>query len=134
MSSRASLLLLTLALQQLAPPFSTPWFRKPTRVVPMPEGHQLTVPDGFTVNLFAGNLQFARFMALSPNGDVFLAEPRSGDTRITVLRDTDHDGVAETRATFATGLNRPFGYRQPRRRQEKQGRARRHRAGPRAAV
>jgi glucose/arabinose dehydrogenase len=109
MSSRASLLLLTLALQQLAPPFSTPWFRKSTRVVPMPEGHQLTVPAGFAVNLFAGNLQFARFMALAPNGDVFLAEPRSGDARITVLRDADHDGVAETRATFATGLNRPFG-------------------------
>jgi glucose/arabinose dehydrogenase len=75
----------------------------------MPDGHRLTVPPGFTVNLFAGNLQFARFMALAPNGDVFLSEPRSGDARITVLCDLDKDGVAETRTTFATGLNRPFG-------------------------
>ena len=36
---------------------------------------QLTVPAGFTVNVFADKLQFARFMALAPNGDVFLAEP-----------------------------------------------------------
>jgi glucose/arabinose dehydrogenase len=32
-----------------------------------------------------------------------------GAGRITVLRDADHDGVAEMRETFATGLNRPFG-------------------------
>jgi hypothetical protein len=31
---------------------------------------------GFTVNLFADTLQFARVMALAPNGDVFLAEHR----------------------------------------------------------
>ena len=75
----------------------------------MPDGHQLNVPAGFTVNLFADKLQFPRFMALAPNGDVFVAEPLRGDPRITILRDADRDGVAETRATFATGLNRPFG-------------------------
>ena len=46
-----------------------------TRVVAMPDGHTLTVPAGFTVSVFADKLQFARFMALAPNGDVFLAEP-----------------------------------------------------------
>ncbi len=109
MSIRASVLVLALLLQQLPPPFHTPWFRKPTRVVAMPDGHQLTVPPGFTVNLFADKLQFARFMALAPNGDVLLAEPIRGAAKITVLRDADKDGVAETRETFTTGLNRPFG-------------------------
>ena len=70
MSIRA-ILLLALVAQQLPAPFHTPWFRKATRVVAMPDGHQLTVPAGFTVNLFADELQFARFMALAPNGDVF---------------------------------------------------------------
>ena len=107
--SRALLLLFAVLLQQLPTPFETPWFRKPTRVVSMPDGHQLTVPAGFTVNVFADNLQFARFMALAPNGDVFLAEPVRNAGTITVLRDVDGDGVAETRHTFATGLNRPFG-------------------------
>ena len=82
-------LLALLLLQQLPPPFQTPWFRKATRVVAMPDGHRLTVPQGFTVNVFADKLQFARFMALAPNGDVLLAEPVRGAGTITVLRDVD---------------------------------------------
>lgn len=109
MAIRASVVVLALLLQQLPQPFHTPWFRKGTRVVAMPDGHQLTVPQGFMVNVFADKLQLPRFMALAPNGDVFLAEPLRDAARITVLRDADHDGVAETRETFATGLNRPFG-------------------------
>ena len=94
----------------LPAPFATPWYRKPTRVVAMPDGHRLTVPAGFAVARFADGLQLARFMALAPNGDVFLAEPVGrGAGKITVLRDADGDGVAEFRETFASGLNRPFG-------------------------
>jgi glucose/arabinose dehydrogenase len=101
--------------QSIAPPplpapFATPWFRKPTRVVAQPSGRQLSVPAGFTVTVFADRLQLARLMALAPNGDVFLSEPVSRTAgKITVLRDADHDGVAEIRETFATSLNRPFG-------------------------
>ena len=109
MPMRAAVIVLAILLQQLPPPFETPWFRKPTRVVAMPDGHALTVPAGFAVNLFAGGLQLPRFMALAPNGDVFLSEPFRGAGKITVLRDADKDGVAEIRETFATGLNRPFG-------------------------
>src|SRR5437762_6720754 len=86
--------------QKLPDPFATPWFRKPTRVVAMPDGHTLTVPAGFTVNLFADDLPMAHVMALAPNGDVFLSEPVSRTAgRITILRDADHDGVAESRET-----------------------------------
>lgn len=109
MSIRASILVLMLAAQQLPAPFHTPWFRKPTRVVTMPDGHRLTVPAGFTVNVFADNLQMPRFMVLAPNGDVFVAQPVRGAGTIALLRDANHDGVAETRETFAAGLNRPFG-------------------------
>jgi glucose/arabinose dehydrogenase len=105
---RVSVLFVGLLLQ-LPPPFHTPWFRKPTRVVPMPDGHTLTVPSGFTVSVFADDLPFARFMAVAPNGDVFLSQPIRNAGRITVLRDTDRDGVADVRETFASDLNRPFG-------------------------
>ena len=108
----AAALFLTVAIgaQQLPAPFATPWFRKPTRVVAMPEGHQLTVPAGFGVQVFADKLQLPRFMALAANGDVFVSEPVSRTAgRITILRDADKDGVVETRETFAQGLNRPFG-------------------------
>jgi glucose/arabinose dehydrogenase len=109
MSCRIFAVALLAAMQSLPAPFATPWFRRPTRVVPMPTGSHLKVPSGFAVNIFADNLQFARFMALAPNGDVFLAEPLRGAAKITVLRDADGDGVADQRETFATGLNRPFG-------------------------
>jgi len=103
----ALVLILLLAPQQLPPPLQTPWFRKPTAVVDMPDGHRLTVPAGFRVNVFAEDLGSPRWMALAPNGDVFLAE--SFRREITVLRDVDGDGVADERSTFARDLNRPFG-------------------------
>jgi glucose/arabinose dehydrogenase len=109
MSSRVLAVGLLAALQSLPAPFATPWFRKPTRVVPMPAGAHLSVPSGFAVNVFADNLEFPRLMALAPNGDVFVAEPRRDAAKITVLRDADGDGVADRRETFAAGLNRPFG-------------------------
>jgi glucose/arabinose dehydrogenase len=100
----AALVSQSIAPPKLPAPFATPWFRKPTRVVAMPDGRQITVPAGFGVTVFADQLPLARFMALAPNGDVFLSEPVSRTAgKITVLRDADHDGVAEVRETFATG-------------------------------
>ncbi len=75
MWTRVWVLSIALLAQQLPAPFATPWFRKATRVVPLPDGHRLIVPAGFSVNVFADGLQFPRMMALAPNGDVFLAEP-----------------------------------------------------------
>lgn len=108
MISRISVVIVALLLQQLPEPFHTPWYRKITRVVPQPDGIQLRMPVGFHVNIFADKLEYARWMALAPNGDVFLAESRAPG-KITVLRDADKDGVAEFKETFAEGLNRPFG-------------------------
>ena len=76
-----ALLLAAVQQQALPQPFATPWFRKSTRVVAMPDGHHLTVPDGFTVSLFADQLPMARFMALAPNGDVVLSQPGEPDRR-----------------------------------------------------
>ncbi|WP_337185596.1 sorbosone dehydrogenase family protein [Phenylobacterium sp.] len=97
-------------------------------------------PDGFTVTRFADGLDHPRWLLALPNGDVLVAEAaappkaikeggfrawaakllmsRVGATtpsadRITLLRDADGDGVAETKATFAQGaahgLKSPFG-------------------------
>lgn len=109
MPMRHIVLLIALAVQQLPAPFHTPWYRKPTQTVPKPEGQRLIVPEGFVTSIFADNLQFPRFMALAPNGDVFVAQPVRNDAKIIVLRDADKDGVAELRETFSSGLNRPFG-------------------------
>ena len=100
-------LMLLLAAPQLPEPFETPWNRAIPGIVERPEGATFSVPAGFRVNVFAEDLTNPRRLALAPNGDVFVAESRSG--AITLLRDADGDGVAEYRETFAEGLTRPYG-------------------------
>ncbi len=93
---------------KLPSPFHTESARRSSRVVPMPAGAKLTVPKGFKVNVFAeGGFEVPRWMALSPNGDVFLADSRAN--KIIVLRDKNNDGVAEERFVFSDKLSQPFG-------------------------
>ncbi len=93
---------------KLPPPFHTESARRSSKVVPMPAGAKLTVPKGFKVNVFAeGNFREPRWMALAPNGDVFLADSRANT--IHILRDKDKDGVAEERFVFSDRLSQPFG-------------------------
>jgi glucose/arabinose dehydrogenase len=91
---------------------------------------------GTTVAGFANGLNHPRWLYVLPNGDVLVAEtnaPMRPDdnkglkgwffkrfqkkaggavpsaNRITLLRDADGDGAAETRSEFLAGLNSPFG-------------------------
>lgn len=83
--------------------------RNQSKVIPRPEGAQLTLPAGFAINVFAeGELQQPRGMALAPNGDVFVTESLAAG-RVTILRDSNGDGSVDERFVFASGLNRPFG-------------------------
>jgi glucose/arabinose dehydrogenase len=74
------------------------------RTVPRPEGMLPKVPDGFTVSVFA-ELRAPRMMAYAPNGDLFVSSPAANS--ITVLRDTNNDGVVDERGTFAEGAPPP---------------------------
>ena len=64
-------------------------------------------PDGYEVTLFAGGLSHARWMAVAPNGDVFLAQTAIDE--ITLLIDSDADGHADEIVPFVTGLDGPHG-------------------------
>ena len=89
----------------LAKPYATPAVGNESTTIPRPPGTMPEVPKGFQVSIFADNLSAARWMAVAPNGDVFLAEPgsdykaRSGG-KITLLRDSNGDGKADQRFTF----------------------------------
>lgn len=101
-----------------------------------PDGGKPTAAAGTQVAAFAEGLDHPRWMYVLPNGDVLVAEtnapPKPDDSkgikgwvmkkvmgkagagvpspnRITLLRDADHDGVAETRTVFLQNLNSPFG-------------------------
>ncbi|MEG8045100.1 sorbosone dehydrogenase family protein [Sphingomonas aerolata] len=104
------------------------------KAVGWPQGAMPTAAAGMKVQPFAAGLDHPRWLYRLPNGDVLVAEtnspPRKGPgvvttvmnflmgragagvpsaNRITLLRDADGDGVAETRSAFMTGLNSPFG-------------------------
>jgi hypothetical protein len=97
-------------------------------------GEKPTAAPGLKVNAFATGLDHPRWINVLPNGDVLIAEsnqvagtPRSvfhyamqatmrraralgvSANRITLLRDRDGDGVADTRGAFMEGLSQPFG-------------------------
>lgn len=100
-------------------------------------GEQPIPAAGLAVNAFADGLVHPRWIYVLPNGDVLVAESnapanRPDETRgiraffmrllmssagagvpsadrITLLRDSDGDGVAETRTAFLQNLHSPFG-------------------------
>ena len=79
-----------------------------SRIIPKPDGADLTLPPGFQIDVFAeGDLERPRWLALAPNGDVFVAE--SEGNRISILRDSHGDGRVDQRFVFADGLAHPFG-------------------------
>lgn len=91
----------------LPKPYATQSSGNPPRVVSQPAGATLHVPPGFNVSVFASSLENPRTLLLAPNGDVIVTETDAG--RVTILRDANHDGVAEARFVLATELNEPFG-------------------------
>ena len=94
-------------LEQLPAPFASKSAGNPPVVSKPPADATLHVPPGFQIALYATGLSDPRTMLLAPNGDVLVAEPGAG--KITVLRDANHDGLAELRYTFASQLNEPYG-------------------------
>jgi glucose/arabinose dehydrogenase len=94
----------------LPKPFASESASKSPNVVSIPDNPTLRVPAGFTVNVYAENLDRPRWLALTPSGDVLVTETRQNQIRL--LRDTNGDGVADVNKIFANsenGLNIPFG-------------------------
>jgi glucose/arabinose dehydrogenase len=67
----------------------------------------LHVPPGFRVTVFAQNLNGVRYLALGPGGVVYAAQ--TGDGRVVRLPDANHNGVADSAVTVASGMTQPFG-------------------------
>jgi glucose/arabinose dehydrogenase len=97
-------------------------------------GQKPVVAPGLKVNAFATDLDHPRWIDVLPNGDVLVAESSQvaspvrnifgyamqatmrraaalgvSANRITLFRDEDGDGVAETRKVFMENLSQPFG-------------------------
>ena len=73
----------------------------------MRSGDALRVPPGFKISVFAANLPDVRFMTLGPGNVIYASQPGPG--LIVKLTDANHDGVADSVVTIASGLKGPFG-------------------------
>jgi glucose/arabinose dehydrogenase len=62
---------------------------------------------GFKVSVFASGLDGPRFMAVGPDGFIYVTLPRAG--KVVVLPDRDHDNAADEITVFADGLDSPHG-------------------------
>ncbi len=119
-------------------PDAKPQGQVPTLKMPTARGWDVgqtpVAAPGLKVHAFASGLKHPRWLLVLSGGDVLVAEateksrPAKGvfdyamvstmkraaamgesANRITRLRDTDGDGVAETQDVFMEGLNQPFG-------------------------
>ncbi|MBC7946536.1 MAG: sorbosone dehydrogenase family protein [Chitinophagaceae bacterium] len=91
----------------LPAPFATKSVRNSSRVIGWPANAAPTAPAGFTVTRYAENLHDPRWIYVADNGDVFIAESKSGE--VILLRDNNKDGVAETKSVYLNKLRRPLG-------------------------
>lgn len=68
---------------------------------------RISVPEGFTISLFADDVPNARQLALGERGTVFVGSRRAG--KVYALRDEDGDNKAEKKWLIADGLELPSG-------------------------
>ena len=72
-----------------------------------PQLDRLTLPPGFSIEVYAADVPNARQMALSPNGTLFVSTRRAGN--VYAVRDDDGDQSADRVLTLDAGLNMPNG-------------------------
>ena len=71
--------------------------------------NEIELPGGFSVNVFAAEVDNARSLAQSPSGTVFVGTGRRGGGVVHAVIDRDGDGVAEERHRIGSDLNWPNG-------------------------
>ena len=96
-----------ITLKDLPAPYATKSVNNNAKLLPRPEGAMPTAPSGYSVSLYASGLDNPRLLRAAPNGDIFLAESRTG--LIKVFRSKPGGDKAEVTEVFATDLKRPFG-------------------------
>ena len=118
---------------RLPAPYASKSTTNRVNIEPWPAGKTPVAPAGFAVAEYAGSFDSPRWLYMLPNGDVLVAEASTiplslplkaaaklnldksrslrdhSANRITLLRDTNHDGRPDLRTTFLANLSQPFG-------------------------
>lgn len=84
--------------------FPTKGYAKQFDTLPL---EKIVLPEGFSIDIFATNVENARSMALSPKGTLFVGTRGQGD--VYAIVDKNQDYKADKVYTIATGLKMPNG-------------------------
>jgi glucose/arabinose dehydrogenase len=95
----------------LPAPYATASADKRSKVIGWKKEQLPAAPEGFIVTKFADGLQHPRWIYVADNGDVFVsqADKEKSANNILLFRDTNKDGIPETKTVFLKGLDMPFG-------------------------
>ena len=86
---------------KLPPPFHSPSSTNAPKVITRPEGSNLIVPKGFTIEEYAGDFKRPRMMLLGPSKELLVTDT-TNEGKIYLLNGKD-------RKELISGLDRPFG-------------------------
>lgn len=116
----------------LPAPYQTESVKNYCKVIGWPKDKMPVAPAGFTVSLYATDMDNPRNIYVAPNGDVFIAQANTevgaikriganiigvgksqklgkSANNIILLRDTNGDGIPDTKTVFLANLNQPYG-------------------------
>src|SRR5258708_6063199 len=72
---------------KLPPPFATPSVRNNPRVISRPDGAQLKLPTGFTIEEYLTGFEVPRYMLLGPNKELLVSDSaRNGQGCVWVFQ------------------------------------------------
>ena len=92
----------------LPKPYHTPAASNAPRVISRPDGAQLSLPKGFSIDVYAEGFERPRFMLAGPSQQILLSDSVENGS-VWVLQDKDGDFKAESKRKILQGLDRPFG-------------------------
>ena len=87
---------------KLPAPFETPSATNAPKVVPQPDGKQLTLPAGFKSEEYAAGFKKPRYMLQASGGAVLVTDAVANGSVIAILAD-------KSKKEIIKGLDRPFG-------------------------
>lgn len=97
----------------LPAPYATKSVVKECKVISWPVGKRPVAPEGFSVTLFASNIESPRWIYQTPNGDILVSCSRTdrekSPNKIILLRDQNKDGIVDQQKPLLKGLNQPLG-------------------------
>jgi len=70
-------------------------------------GRGIRLPEGFAIDLYAGEVPSASYMAVSPDGVLFVSQPEEG--AVVALPDRAGQGRSDGKEVYVEGLTKPSG-------------------------